>query len=454
MRLKFISILMIVLVFGLTACQPATPVGAPVAKPAERTQLKFTYWGSEMEKAAIEGMAAAFEARNPDIDVQAIQIPYEDYLAQITAMTQQGQPPDVGYFPSLQAPLWALEGKLLDLTELVQTDPLFASALPETRYYFGDGRIVGLNTAVETALLFYNKDLFDRAGLPYPPSDPAKAWTWEQFVEAARKITVDANGKHPGEAGFDPAAIVTYGAAFDKSYEGWTWYPFIFSNGGEAVDAAGKRLLLDSPEAAEALQALADLMWSDHVAPTPEQDANLPGYVTMLQTGNLAMHIAGQWSLLDFASVRDLRFGVAALPKFKAPVTVILGSPTVIFAGTKNREAAIRFYKFHNNPEAVDLFARGLWMPLQKAYYTEPAKMKLWLDNPAHPAEMQPAFTDYTVNYARPLPSYYLRNYAAVLDSAIRPALEKIWNNQATAADALHVAVQAAASLMQGRWDR
>ena len=97
------------------------------------------------------------------------------------------------------------------------------------------------------------------------------------------------------------------------------------------------------------------------------------------------MHIAGHWSLLDYASVKDLNFGVAVLPKFKEPVTVVLGSPTVIFADTKNREAAIRFYKFHNNPEAVNLFARGLWMPLQKTYYTEPAKMKLWLDNPGAP---------------------------------------------------------------------
>ena len=64
-----------------------------------------------------------------------------------------------------------------------------------------------------------------------------------------------------------------------------------------------------------------------------------------------------------------------------------------------NRDAAIRFYKFHNNPEVVNLFARGLWMPLQKAYYTEPEKMKLWLDNAAHPTEAQPTFTDYIVNY-------------------------------------------------------
>ncbi len=441
-------LLCLVLLFGLAACQSTPPAAPPV------TKLTFTYWGSNMEQAAIESMVAAFETRNPDIDVQATHIPYEEYLARVTAMQKQGQPPDVGYFPSLQAPEWAQEGKLLELTDLVHTDPLFASALPETRYYFGDGRIVGLNTAVEVTLLFYNKDLFDRAGLPYPPADPAQAWTWEQFVAVAKQLTVDANGARPGDAGFDPASIATYGAAFDKTYEGWTFYPFIFSNGGEVVDDAGTRLLLDAPEAAEALQAMADLMWVHHVAPTPQQDANLPSYVTMLQTGNLAMHISGHWSLLDYAAVEDLRFGAAVLPKFKTPVTVVVGSPTVIFAGTQHRDAAIRFYKFHNDPEAVDLFARGLWMPLQRAYYTEPAKMKLWLDNPAHPPEMQPAFTDYAVNYSRPLPSYYLRNYAAVLDTAIRPALEQIWADRATAAEALAEAVQTAAPLMQGRWDR
>jgi multiple sugar transport system substrate-binding protein len=448
MLIKVARLPILIAILCLAACQPVPPVVAPA------TPLTFTYWGSDTERAAVEGMVAAFEARNPDIDVQPVHIPYEEYLAQVTTLTQQGKAPDVGYFSSLQAPVWAQEGKLLDLTELVETDPLLASALPETRYYYGDGRIAGLNTAVEATLLFYNKDVFDRAGVPYPPTDPAQAWTWEQFVDAAKRITTDAQGKHPGDPGFDPFTIATYGAAFDKTYEGWTFYPFIFSNGGEVVDEAGTQLLLNSPESVEAMQALADLMWVDHVAPTPAQDAYLPGYVTMLETGNLGMHISGQWSLLDYASVDGLRFGVAVLPKFKTPATVVLGSPTVIFADTPHREAAVRFYKFHNNPEAVDLFARGLWMPLQREYYTDPNKMKLWLDNPAHPQEMWPVFTDYVANYSHPMPSYYLRNYAAVLDTAIRPALEKLWNNRVSAAEAMRQAVQAAAPLMEGRWDR
>lgn len=449
--MRRLLLLLIVIAFGLSACQPAAP--AATLTPAV-TKLKFTFWGSEMEKSAIEQMVAAFETQNPDIDVEAIQIPYEEYAARITSMIQSGESPDVGYMSGLQAQLWAKDGKLLDLTDIIANDPLLSTNLLATRYYYAPGKIAGVNTAVEATLLFYNKSLFDAAGLPYPPSDPSKAWTWDEFVAAATRLTVDVNGRHPDEVGFDPEKIRTYGVAFDKIYEGWTMYPFIFSNGGQMVNDEGTRILLDSPEASEAMQKLTDLMWVQHVAPTPLQDQNLPSYVTLLQTGNLAMHISGHWSLIDYASVKDLQFGVAVLPKFKQPVTVILGSPTVIFAGTKNRDAAIRFYKFHNNPEVVDLFARGLWMPLQRVYYTDPVKMNLWLDNPTHPREMWPTFTDYVVNYSVPLPSYYIRNYAQVLEVALRPAINKIWNNEASAAEAFAEAVKAAAPLMQGRWDK
>lgn len=435
----------------LASCQQAAP--QPPLDEA-KIEIRFTFWGSEMEKLAIEQMVTSFEGQNPDVDVIPIQIAYEEYLAQITAMIEKGESPDIGYMSGLQAQLWAEQGKILDLTQIIQEDPLLASALPQTRYFFKPGKIAGLNTAVEATYLFYNKALFDQAGLDYPPSDPEKAWTWDEFVYAAQKLTMDAEGKHPDETRFDPATVRTFGAAFDKTYEGWTFYPFIFSNGGEVTDPTGTQLLLDSPEAAEALQKMADLMWVQRVAPTPYQDQNLPGYVTMLQTGNLAMHISGQWSLLDYASVSDLEFGVAVLPALKEPVTVILGSPTVIFADTKNLDAVIRFYKFHNDPEAVDLFARGLWMPLQAAYYTEPEKMNTWLKNETHPDESWPAFTDYVLNYSVPVPSYYVRNYAEVLDLAIRPAIESIWNNNTSAVEALAEAARVAKPLMQGRWDQ
>ena len=136
MRRLFLIIPLILTTIILISCQPNSTKVPP-------TKLKFTYWGSEMEKNAIEGMVAKFEQQNPDIDVEAIQLPYEDYLAQVSTMISDGETPDVGYFPGLQAPGWALEGKILDLSDLVKTDPMFSQALPETRYYYGKDKIAG-----------------------------------------------------------------------------------------------------------------------------------------------------------------------------------------------------------------------------------------------------------------------------------------------------------------------
>lgn len=424
------------------------------AGAANPTPLRFTYWGSDVEKAAIQQMVAAFEHANPDIDVEAIHIPRGEYNTRVTAMMRQGATPDVGYCYSHDAPFWAREGTIMDLTDLIRNDPLLAATLPEAFYYYAPGKILGVNTAIETSILFYQRDLFVRAGLPEPPTDPQNAWTWDEFVAVATRLTEDVNGKHPDEPGFDPQQIATYGFAFDKSVNGWGFYPFLFSNGAQISNADGTRLLLDSPEAIDAVQKLADLIWVHHVTPTPQQEQNLPPALAMLQTGNLAMHVTGHWNLLDYAAAPDANVGVAVLPRLKKPATIMMGSPTVIFTATQHLEAAVRFYKFHNNPEAVDLFARGLWMPLQKQYYTDPEKMRVWLDNPVHPAQSWPVFTDYTLCCAVQGPSYYLRSYPTLIDKALEPAFSSIWRNEATAEDALKQAVQTAQPFLQGRWDQ
>ena len=398
-------------------------------------------------------MVDAFEAAHPDIRVEAQHIPNSEYIAQVSAMIAAGTPPDVGYLFETHAPLWASEGKVLDLTRVVEGDAELRSRLPETYYYFAPGRTIGTSTAAEIMVLFYNKAVFDQAGLPYPPARAEEAWTWEEFVEVARRLTSDVNGKHPGEPGFDPSQIGVYGVSFETDL--WFGYfPFIYSNGGEVVNEAGTRLQLDSPEAVEAIQRLGDLMWVHHVMPTPRQQRQLPASDALMQTGQLAMDIRGQWKLLDYAGMEGLDFGVAVLPKMKQPRTIILGSPTVIFAGTSHLEAAITFYKFHNDPQVVDLFARGLWMPLQKSYYTEPGAIAAWIDSPAHPPGSQDAIVSYTLCCVVRAPLYYVKNFGQITTQVIQPAVERVWNNEAGAADALRQAVQDAEGMMAGRWDQ
>jgi multiple sugar transport system substrate-binding protein len=441
---------LIAIAAALAACQASSTPTPTVQQPIT---LRFTYWGSPIERVAVEQMVSAFEAENPDIQVEALYIPDSEYIARVSAMFAAGTPPDVGYLLDTHAPQWASEGKVMDLTDIVQADPELSSRLPETYFPIGSGRTIGTSTATEIMLLFYNKDVFDAAGVSYPPARAEDAWTWDEFLAAARKLTVDRDGRHPGEPGFDPDHIQVYGVSFVKS----AWYsypPFIYSNGGEIVNEDGSRLMIDSPEAVEAIQRLADLMWVERVTPTPAHADQLPPSDALFQTGQLAMDIRGQWKLLDYASMEGLRYGVAVLPKMKEAKTLILGSPTVIFSGTQHIEAAIKFYKFHNDPKVVDLFARGLWMPLQLSYYTDPQAIASWIDNPAHPPESRQAIVDYTLCCVVRAPHYYVKNFGQISSEVIQPAVNRVWSGEVSAAQAMAEAVRAAAPLMAGRWDK
>ncbi len=418
----------------------------------ENAELLFTFWGSPQEKAAVESMTADFMEEYPGITVRAQHIPNTTYVEKISTMLASGDPPDVAYLGEGQAFPWAEEGTLLDLSNYFQEDPEASNRLEATYYNYGEGKTLGTNTAAETMVMYYNKALFEEAGVETPPSKATDALTWDAFVELAKKLTKDRNGNDATSPDFDPDNIQTYGVSFGQWWGGYL--PFVLSNGGSFANEAGTELLLNQPEAVEALQALQDLIYVHHVAPTPTQAEAFPSADVMMQTGKVAMTIDGHWQVLNFSQL-GIDWGLAVLPKHKEPVTILLGAPTVIFASTEFPNAAFEFYKFHNNPEYVDLFEKGLWMPLQESYYTDPEQTAAWLEGEegVYPPEAQDVLIDYTLNYTpvQP-PTYWLKNFGQIESEALNPAFEQLWNGSLDAQAAMDQAVELAAPLLAGRW--
>ena len=228
----------------------------------------------------------------------------------------------------------------------------------------------------------------------------------------------------------------------------------IYSNGGQLASDDGTELLLNQPAAVEALQAIHDLIYLHHVAPTPAQSESLPSAAVMMQTGKVAMDVNGHWAVLDYSQL-DFDWSMGVLPYHKEPTTILLGSPSVIFAATQHPDAAFEFYKFHNDPTLVDLYAKGLWMPLQLDYYTNPAKTAEWLDAipGVYPPEARGVLVDYTLNNTpRQPPAYWLKNANQIFSEAVNPAMSKLWAGEATAQEAMDQAERDAGPLMQGRW--
>ncbi len=418
---------------------------------AQITELTFTYWGSPFEREAVERMLKSFNDAHPNIQVRGQHIP-DAYVEKISTMISGGTPPDVGYLGEAQALQWAQEGILQDLSAYFKEDPEASSRLPATYYNYDGDKTIGTNTAAETIIMYYNKDLFDAAGLAYPPSKASEAWTWDEFVEIAKQLTVDRNGNNATSPDFNPEQIETYGISFPTWWGGYT--PLIYSNSGKLVSDDGMEFLLNSPEAVEVLQDMQDLIYVHHVAPTPAQSESLPSADIMMQSRKVAMSIDGHWKVLDYSNL-GFNWGMAVLPYYDEPTTILLGAPTVIFAGTEHPDEAFEFYKFHNDPSQVDLYAKGLWMPLQLSYYTDPAKTAEWLDAipGVYPPEARDVLIDYTLNNTPYQPiQYWLKNANQIFSEAIDPAMSAIWANEMTAQEAMDQAAANAASMMQGRW--
>jgi len=408
--------------------------------------LEFTYWGSVMEKKVIEDLVKKFEEENSDIKIDAQHIP-EDYQTKMNTLMGSKNLPDVAYLDEGIALDWATEGRIMDITPFFDDYPHLEDKLPETYYYYEEGQTIGTMLGAEIANVFYNKDIVDSVEGVEIPSSAEEAWTWDEFVEVAQKLTIDNNGNNALSPDFDSGSIKQYGVNIPIWYV--TWYPLLKSNGGDITNEDGTEFTMNSPEAVEVFQNLQDLMYKYHVAPTPTQQENLPATSIALQTKQVAMTIDGQWINLDLDE-SGLNYGIGVLPTYNEPVTVIVGSPSVIFSDTEYPEESAKFYAFLNDPQYVsELTSNGLWMPTETKYYTEDEYIEEWTNTSARPPEYKEATIDYTLDYGIRGPIYDLKNWPEI-DTEIGSKLDNIFLNKKTAQEALDELEETVTPLLDG----
>lgn len=440
---------------GKTSPKDSAPkaTDASAVKEKEPVTLKFTYWGSPQEKTALEQATKKFTEKYPWVKVNAIHIPEADYDAKITAMVAGNDSPDLGYMHGELADPWQKEGKFVNLFELLDKDKelkrgdfldyIWFKSSPDFAY--------GISTAGETFGLFYNKDLFDSAKVAYPPSKPEQAWSWDEFVAVAKKLTLDKNGKNAADPSFDPKSIKQYGVSFE------TWYgpvqATVINNEAEWISKDGKSFGFTSPEATEAIQKLADLINVHHVAPSPVQAKSIPSQAVALQSKLVAMSMHGQWINLDLGAAK-VNYDIGVLPKLKRSVPMGISGLSVIYKSTKHLEEAWLLTKFLENPEgSLDLYSGGLWMPTMKKWYTDPALVAKWAENnPAHPSGFKDAMMNNLLKNGVPSGPYYIKNFSKI-NAITFSAMDPVWLGKQTAAEAMKAVEAKVKPEIQGRYD-
>jgi multiple sugar transport system substrate-binding protein len=405
-------------------------------------------WGGPGEDEGVRNAIAVFEEETPDVKVTWLHTP-EDYVVKFLATVAAGTPPDTAFIGSADFRTYVRDSLLMDITDFLQADPLLSAENyfiepQESERCTSEGRWYGIGSCWVAPHIYFNADTFEAEGMEMPTNDPDEAWTWDQFLEAARLLTVDVNGNHPGDSGFDVENVDRWGVHWPT----W-WIPVhsaIASNGGNWIDPETQLVVLDQPEAIEAIQRIADLMLVHQVMPQSTVMESLGMTNTqMLENDKLGMAIEGSWAL-DWMKNIQPTLGTSVLPMMKEPATNMQAHLHSALAATKFPDAAWAWVRFLSTPFYQTQFCRtGLWLPSQSALMTEEG-LATWISEGVHPPEYAKIATEYLPRFGHVL--YQPPGWPQAA-SIITPALDAVWVGDMTAEEAMVTAVPEANAIIE-----
>ncbi len=430
------------------------PSFALMASADEQVTIQFANWDGGDTLEAYNAAIAKFQELHPNITVEMVNIPSE-YDTKLTAMIAGGTAPDVAILESSTiAFTLAKEGKVYNLYELQDADPTYAEhpILESLAYNWEPDKRMGYALGPQVVCLYYSKPALEAAGIT-PAESYEDAWTWDQFVENAKLLTLDNQGRNATDPNFDHANVVQWGCTAPRWFA--TGYSMLMgSAGADFTTADGSALaIFDDPAAAEAIQKIADLIYVHKVAPSPTESSSLPGMVDAFATGAYAMAIDGHWNNLGLMT-EGVAYDLMPCPKIDKPFTRLMGGCLSILSSTKHPKEAWEFYKFMADPEnTISMINNGLWMPMSTEWYTNPELIAKWAQTDAHPAHYVPVVVEGMLNHAQPLWQFYVKNFPK-MNEIINPALDTVWLGEKTAAEALASVKDQVVPLYEGRYDK
>ncbi|MCX7918069.1 MAG: sugar ABC transporter substrate-binding protein [bacterium] len=382
------------------------------------TILTITTWDNSSTQIFRRPFVQEFERRYPNIKVKFIDIPATQYYAKLQTMIAGGTPPDAAYLAYDEIPIFATKKAIQPLEPYLakSKDFDFSGYYPRVVEMLKfQGKIYAVSRDFTVFGLYYNKDMFDKAGVPYPD----ESWDWNKFLWAAKKLTKDINGDGKiDQYGFSPEPWL-------DSFIYWIW-----ANGGEIVSEDLKTCIINKPEAVEALQFVADMRTKHKVAPSLVASQQ-PGQGTLdlMAAGKLGMYVNGSWMIGLLRQQAKFNWDVAPVPKGpKTRATVLFTVGMVIPTGSKHPNEAWEYLKYLGGPAGQSFFgstkiASGI--PAIKSI----AESTVFID-PTLPPEHIHVLLDAAADYARPLrlPPQMHEIYEVLI-----PATDELWLGRKTA---------------------
>ncbi|RMG94701.1 MAG: sugar ABC transporter substrate-binding protein [Chloroflexi bacterium] len=367
-HINYILLLLLTLIL-LIACQNNQP-----------TTISFMVFGDPAERQAYLDLVTAFQNTHPDIRIEVTHIPSpRDYRTRLATEFAAGTPPDITLMNYRRYAAFAASDLLEPLgpylaqsTRIQPTDfyPITIQA------FTWQGTIMCIPQNISSLVVYYNQDLFDKAGLPYPSAD----WTWDDFVNTALVLTRDDDGD---------GRIDQYGLGVSPSL--FRLAPFIWQNNGPLVDNPEHptKLTLTRFPALEALQWFVDLRQVHGVVPDRIEEAAQDSESRFV-AGTTAMYLNSRRGTPTYRQIKTFRWDVAPLPRGKQAAGILHSDAYCLSRTAPHKDAAWTFIEFANSPEGQAIIAQsGRTVPsliqvAESAAFLDPtqppANSQVWLD--------------------------------------------------------------------------
>lgn len=307
-------------------------------------------WVRDYEKSLVKPLVKAFN-KTHTLQVKMTLIPAAQYVQKLGTAAASDSAPDVAATDLVFSPYFASAGAFMDITSDVDAlsykDDLSSAHMAQATY---DGKIYAVPFTGDVSVLFYNKTLFEEAGLD--PDDPPT--TYAEMEEDAAAITA-LGGKNKG--------FVFSGACGGCNI--FELGPHVWASGGSLLSDDGLTSTLDSSEVTDMLQLYQD-MWENGDMPSLAQTDNGPNAGTAFEGGTVGMKADGTAFLGTLVDQDKVDFGVTAIPGKDGGTSSFTGGDNMsIMSGASNPAGAWEFLKWITGEEAQTILANNATLPIR-----------------------------------------------------------------------------------------
>ncbi|MBA3948298.1 MAG: sugar ABC transporter substrate-binding protein [Herpetosiphonaceae bacterium] len=387
------------------ATSTAAAIGGPPAADTTATLTIFDF-GGDAEKKIYGEAEARFKKRYPNVTITDNFTPvdtWSGYADKITTQIAGGQVPDIINVAIEGTRLLVKRGLLASIDELVSQDgkDLIADvAKPLIDAFTVDGKLWQVPHSWNNMVIYYNTKMFQAAKIDPPKAD----WTWDQFLEIAKKLTTGSGGNQ------------VFGFAIPNFNFGLQ--PWFLTNGTTALTPDWTQSNLNDPKAIEAMTFVHDLVHVHKVSPAVEgTDA-----VNLLATGKVAMAGFGHWPIQNFIASKFLDFDVQYWPRKTTATSVYGVGGFAIGKDSKNKALAWELIKELSGTQTSQGIAdAGAAIPARRSIANTPGFLKF-------PSNSKIYYE--SLNDSKPVPapanfneveSIFMRHWGEMMSGSVAP---------------------------------